>query len=310
MFLGLTSSGKHTTPTHYLEREWWDPSGGSLYSSSCLHTIFLPLVRLSQKMQLSLSDCWWDEPLKTKFPELSSYANNNTLALHQILGSQNLVEHFHTPMSQQAFQQFNLLQHHLQDRVGTNLNDVWLVKGTTRGYSSIKMYKHMKAPSTAHSLFRNMWKTSYRLRHKIFFWLLLHDRVNTRNLLNRKTMHLDDCNGAICTDNTEETLVHLFWNFPFALQYWDQIIPLRKRGISVFDDIQLALDQLPHDIALDIVMMGCWGIWSIRNDKIFKSAASHIPGWLHYLQEGLWAVQIKAKPTKAEKIRIWVEQNL
>ncbi|VAH64990.1 unnamed protein product [Triticum turgidum subsp. durum] len=30
------------------------------------------------------------------------------------------------------------------------------------------------------------------------------------------------------------------------------------RGISIFDDFQLAMTQLPPDIALDIVSMGCW----------------------------------------------------
>ena len=133
------------------------------------------------------------------------------------------------------------------------------------------------------------------LRHKIFIWLLLHDRINTRNLLNRKSMHLTSYNCALCSDNTEETLLHLFWNCPFALQCWDTIIPSKPRGISAFDDFQLALEQLPPDIALDIIVMGCWSIWSIRNDKIFRAAVPHIQGWKFYLQDGLWAAQIKAK---------------
>ena len=73
------------------------------------------------------------------------------------------------------------------------------------------------------------------------------------------------------------------------------IIPSKPRGISVFDDFQLAFEQLPPDIALDIIVMGCWSIWSIRNDKIFRAAVPHILGWKFYLQDGLWAAQIKAK---------------
>ena len=117
-------------------------------------------------------------------------------------------------------------------------------------------------------------------------------------------MHLDSYNCALCADNTKETMLRLFCNCPFALQCWDKIIPHRKRGILVLDDIQLALQQLPQDIALDIVIMGCWGIWSIRNDKIFRFAAPHIDGWCYYLQEGLWVVQIRAKHTKAKRIRV------
>lgn len=196
----------------------------------------------------------------TKFPELCSFTTNNSVSLQQILSTQDLIEHFHTPMSQQAFLQFNILKEYLQERTASPDTDGWSIKGATRGYSSIKMYAHMMGPSTVHTLFRGIWKTSCRLRHKIFIWLLLHDRINTRNLLHRKTMHLDSYNCTLCADNTEETMLHLFWNCSFALHCWDRIIPHRKRGISVVDDIQLAILQLPHDIALDIVIMGCWGI--------------------------------------------------
>ena len=168
----------------------------------------------------------------------------------------------------------------------------------------------MRGPSLVHPIFKQIWNTTCRLRHKIFIWLLLHDMINSRNLLNRKSMHLNDYNCALCSDNTEEKLLHLFCNCPFALQCWESIILSKLRGISVFDDFQLAMAQLPPDIALDIVSMGCWGIWSIRNDKIFRAAAPHIQGWKFYLQEGLWAAQIKEKHSKAAKISSWVLQNI
>ena len=136
----------------------------------------------------------------------------------------------------------------------------------------------MMGPSKVHALFRDIWKTSCRLRHQIFIWLLLHDRINSRNLLHRKSMVLYSYNCVLCADNIEETNLHLFWNGPFALHCWDKIIPDRKRGISVKDDIQLAFQQLPPSIPLDIIIMGCWGIWSVRNDKIFRLAAPHVDG--------------------------------
>ena len=123
-------------------------------------------------------------------------------------------------------------------------------------------------------------------------------------------MYLPDYNFALCSHHTEETSLHLFWDCPFALSCWDKIIPNRNRGISVIDDIQLALQHLPDSISLDIIIMGCWGIWLIRNDKIFRAAVPHVQGWKYYLQDGLWVAQIKAKQTKAAKISSWVLQNL
>uniref|UniRef100_A0A8R7U6Y7 Reverse transcriptase zinc-binding domain-containing protein n=1 Tax=Triticum urartu TaxID=4572 RepID=A0A8R7U6Y7_TRIUA len=78
-------------------------------------------------------------------------------------------------------------------------------------------------PTNTHFLFRILWKASNLLRHKIFFWLLLHDRVNTRNLLKRKSMVLSSYDCALCNDSTEETCHHLFWDCPFALHCWNII---------------------------------------------------------------------------------------
>lgn len=125
----------------------------------------------------------------------------------------------------------------------------------------MKMYKSMVGSSVAHHVLKQLWKCSAQLRHKIFFWLPLYDRVNTRNLLNRKSMYLEDYNCVLCNDKVEETLMCLFWDCPFAGECWDYIIPHRKRGISCNDEICINA-SVPHkEIALNIILMGCWGIW-------------------------------------------------
>lgn len=121
-------------------------------------------------------------------------------------------------------------------------------------------------PSSAHIIFK-IWKFYVRLRHKIFIWLLLYDRINTRNLLNRKSLFLESYNCALCTDNTEETLMHLFWDCPFSLYCWDHIMPQKPRGTSSYDEICISLQHLPGDIGLTILIASCWGIWSIRNER-------------------------------------------
>ena len=72
----------------------------------------------------------------------------------------------------------------------------------------------------------------------------------------------------------------------------------------------MTISHLPEETALDIVVMGCWGIWSVRNDKIFILAAPHINTWKHYLKEGLWAVQLRAKQSRVEQLTSWIEHHL
>jgi hypothetical protein len=65
-------------------------------------------------------------------------------------------------------------------------------------------------------------------KHKFFFWLLLRDRLNTREMLRRKNMELDDYSCVLCRQNAEECLFHLFfechfskWCWPFVKVQWN-----------------------------------------------------------------------------------------
>jgi hypothetical protein len=59
-----------------------------------------------------------------------------------------------------------------------------------------------------HPHFVWIWKSSFQPKHKFFFWLLIHDRINTRNLLKRKNMILPsyDCVFNQCCQQEEEFL--------------------------------------------------------------------------------------------------------
>lgn len=79
-------------------------------------------------------------------------------------------------------------------------------------------------------------------------------------------MYLESYACALCDENKEGTNMHLFWDCPFALACWDSIIPNRNIGISDIDEVILARDALHYGFALDIIILGCWSIWSIRNE--------------------------------------------
>lgn len=80
----------------------------------------------------------------------------------------------------------------------------------------------------------------------IFFWLLLHDRVNTRNLLHRKSFHLPSYNCELCHSNTEETSLHLFWDCDFAFSCWESILGHRHRGVSLLWGDNTFSSSSPH----------------------------------------------------------------
>jgi hypothetical protein len=64
-----------------------------------------------------------------------------------------------------------------------------------------------------------LWSSENFGKHKFFFWLLLKDYLNTRNLLRRKNKVLEDYNCAIGNSGTEETCMHLFFECSFIIAY-------------------------------------------------------------------------------------------
>jgi hypothetical protein len=42
-----------------------------------------------------------------------------------------------------------------------------------------------------HHIFKSLWKNKCQLKHKVFYWLWLKNRLNTRNMVRRKNMTLE-----------------------------------------------------------------------------------------------------------------------
>ena len=159
-------------------------------------------------------------------------------------------------------------------------------------------------------LFKRIWKSAAMLRYKIFLWLLLHDRVNVRNLLARKHFHLPNYNCELCNCSCEETSLHLIWDCPFALQCWDSIVPSKVRGINAFDEINLLSIHLPKQFAMSIITMGCWHIWMQRNSKIFKAQNPSVQGWRKLLKDDLKLMILRTKEKHREAFSGWITDNL
>jgi hypothetical protein len=96
-----------------------------------------------------------------------------------------------------------------------------LIFGTQGEYISQKAYLQIIGVVDASPIFTWMWKSCTRGKHKFFFFLLLlHDILNTREILRRKNMDLQDYSCVLCTRNIGEYLMHLFFECPFSKWCW------------------------------------------------------------------------------------------
>jgi hypothetical protein len=166
-----------------------------------------------------------------------SFAINRDITVKQARVD-NLQEIFHTPLSEDAFQQLHHLNESLADLPNNDQHDKWLCFGGSHPYSSQRAYRHMAGKAWTHPVYSWMWKTKCQPKQNIFFWLLLRNRLNTRSLRKRWGMSLDSYTCENCILQLEETMSHLFPRCNFALRCWLTI------GITSLQTLHLLLAVL------------------------------------------------------------------
>lgn len=132
------------------------------------------------------SDAWHDRPLKDVFPQLFSFARKPKYSITFFLEKQTQ-DSFFLPLSQQASAQLINLQNIIQQSIlEPDREDQWTYIWGSNTFSSKRAYKCLVGTQEASPLFKWLWSAGNLGKHKIFFWILLRDRLNTRNLLKRK----------------------------------------------------------------------------------------------------------------------------
>jgi hypothetical protein len=144
-------------------------------------------------------------------------------------------------------------------------------------------------------------------KHKVFFWLLLKERLSTRNILNRKNLHLDSYNFVLCLQSTEETCQHLFLLCPFAKKCWELIhidIPLNETFPGLADYLQ---DRLHSQFFMTVVVLICWTIWTVRNDLIFRGIQPTMVHATRIFSSEVLLLLHRVKPSLAPQFEQWIQ---
>jgi len=218
-------------------------------------------------------DLWENQPISAKFPELFSFARNKKITFQAARAQAQVHSLSNLPLSQQAHAQMLQLQLILQQHQLTETPDKWSFIWGSSTFTVKRAYKHLKGHQVIHPIYKWLWKSACQNKHKVFFWLLIKDRLSTRELLRRKHMILPDYNCVLCAGTTDETLRHLFLDCPFANQCWNWINVQIDHQLDPFQIIQSLKAQLQVPFFMEIIIIMCWVIWKARNDWIFRQMA-------------------------------------
>ena len=225
-----------------------------------------------------------------------THAKNKSISAKSALEQEDVNQLFHLPISEIAFGQ---LQRAQQDLKVTQLNenkDIWKFNWGSR-FQSPKAYKELIGHSQIHNTYKWLWDCFCQPKHKVFFWLLIKDRLSTRNILKRKNMVLDSYNCVLCNENVEETVEHLFLHCNFATQCWN-FLNLDIPSNSDFPDIVVHFKStLQSQFFMMVVILMCWTIWLARNDLIFKGIPANLGTSKSFLCKEFLLLMHRVKPS-------------
>jgi hypothetical protein len=168
-------------------------------------------------------DQWNQNIPRQQYPELFSFAKSTKLSIAEVKEHDHLSGIFQLPISEQAYEQYLELQVVWEQIILSTVQDRWRYIWGSDSYSTQKAYRHLMGQTQVHHIYKHLWKSKCQPKHRVFYWLWLKNRLNTRHMLRRKNMTLESYSCENCLWQREETLYHLFLRCNFAKACWNSI---------------------------------------------------------------------------------------
>lgn len=106
---------------------------------------------------------------------------NKLISVNKALRQVDLSQFFRLPLSEEAFSQLQSIIQTLNGLILTEEDDVW-----RHAVSLSKAYKILIGHTVIEPAYKWLRECSCQPKHKFFFWLLIKNRLSTRNILRRK----------------------------------------------------------------------------------------------------------------------------
>jgi hypothetical protein len=104
-----------------------------------------------------------------------------------VLQYRDITQLFNVPLSSQAFNKLQQAQQIIQNR---NLSltgaDSWKTIWKDGIFSANKFYHYTFRDQVPSPIYSMIWKSKCLLRIKVFPWLIVSDRINTKDMLHRR----------------------------------------------------------------------------------------------------------------------------
>jgi hypothetical protein len=246
------------------------------------------------------------QPLEQRFSRLHSYAKDPNLTAKQVYDSPTFADLFHLPLSVQAYEEFQIVAEVMRVSPLTVAQDVWQYKWGT-SFTATRYYQHLFSDITVIPVFQWIWKSSCIMKHKFFAWLLLNDRINTRDMLKRRNWKVtEDTHCVLCPGRQYEHRIHLFFECNFSQRVRNYLQIEWTSGQEVQMIFSEAKRSFGKPFFMEVVILACWNIWKQRNGLIFQGERPSFFGWRRSFMHDISLLEHRIKKKYLKTFLAWI----
>jgi hypothetical protein len=247
------------------------------------------------------------QPLKSKYSRLYSFVLNSNMSATQVYEQEDLMSLFYLPLSRTAYAELQELQVIMLNNPLTEQSDVWTYVWGER-YTSSKFYTHIHSHIQTPPVYQWLWESCCIMSHKMFAWLLLVDRLNTRDILQRRHWNTtDDTHCELCPLRAYEDRMHLFFQCNFSSRIWNylQIDWIQNDDLQMV--ISTARKYFRKPFFMEVIIIACRNIWLVQNDKVFNQARPTFAKWKFKFIHDMLLIQYRIKQKYKSQLLSWIE---
>jgi len=133
------------------------------------------------------------------------------------------------------------------------------------------MYNHLANGGIDRS-FKHLWKAKIPLKIKIWFWLIWHNAIPSKDNMKRRKWNGD----TLCRFcDQEESIGHLFFSCPAAKYVWSVVARsvganTRSGSFSQYFQWIIRFLAMSRNIQITTIAAICWAIWKLINRACFE----------------------------------------
>jgi hypothetical protein len=230
------------------------------------------------------------------------------MTVAQIAATEDLFSALALPISSQAFEELNEVQLIVNDlNVEHTVTDTRIFPWGNNSYTSAKFYKFIFGAIPEDPALKAIWKSKCLPKLRVFAWLLLMDRLNTKELMQRKNWQIEGglfC--VLCSHHFEESRDHLFFQCPFAHSCWEKINIQWDNSLEISSRFTQARQAFRGPCFIEIAICAAWNIWKERNGFIFRNEAPSLARWEVRFKSDLSLHQYRVKVALVQPLLDWI----